>query len=115
LKRWKGWWRELIWLRVFLHVLPYVLNFFPQKLQRQLNRCHFTFKIFHISGNTLASLWVESLMVSVATRATLLRRHGSQSPGQLFSLSLAKAADSFRATFQWLNFVQLPCWEYLAV
>ena len=53
-------------------------------------------------------LWVESLMVSAATQVSLLRRHGSHSPGQLFSLSLVEAADGFRSTFQWLNHVQLP-------
>ena len=41
------------------------------------------------------SLWVESLMVSAATQVSLLRRHGSHSPGQLFSLSLVEAEDGW--------------------
>ena len=39
------------------------------------------------------TLSVESLMVSAATQVSLLRRHGSHSPGQLFSLSLVEAKD----------------------
>ena len=46
-------------------------------------------------------------MVSAATKVSLLRRHGSHSPGLLISLSLVEAVDGFRATFQWLNLVQL--------
>ena len=43
--------------------------------------------------NTHNSLLVESLMVSAANQVSLLRWHGSHSPGQLFSLSLPKAED----------------------
>ena len=39
------------------------------------------------------TLWVESLMVSASTQLSLLRRHESHSPGQLFSLSLVEAED----------------------
>ena len=54
-------------------------------------------------------------MVSATTQVSLLRRHGSHSLSLLFSISLAEAADGFRATFQWLNIMQLSVWEYLAV
>ena len=57
------------------------------------------------------ALRVESLMVSAATQVSLLRRPGSHSLGHLFSLSLVEAVDGFRATFQWLNLVQLPLRE----
>ena len=46
-------------------------------------------------------------MVSAAIQVSLLRKHGSHSPGQLFSLSLVEVVGGFRATFQWLDLVQL--------
>ena len=45
------------------------------------------------------TLWDESLMVSAATQVSLLRKHGSHSSAQLFSLSLVEASGGFRATF----------------
>ena len=41
------------------------------------------------------TLWVESHMVSAATQVSLLMRHGSHIPGQLFSLSLVEAKDGW--------------------
>ena len=55
--------------------------------------------------------WDESLMVSAATQVSHIRKHGSHSSTQLFSLSLVEASCGFRATFQWLNYVQLAQWE----
>ena len=46
-------------------------------------------------------------MVSAATQVSLLRKHGSHSSTQLFSLSLVEPSGSFQATFQWPNYVQL--------
>ena len=46
-----------------------------------------TYYIWHMTY----ALWVESLMVSSATQVSPLRRHGSHSPGQLFSLSQVEA------------------------
>ena len=44
---------------------------------------------------TYKSLCAESLMVSAGTQVSLLRKHGGQSPGQLFSLSLVEAKDGW--------------------
>jgi hypothetical protein len=43
----------------------------------------------------LAGWLVESPMVSAASQVSLLRRHGSHSPGQLFSLSLVEVEDGW--------------------
>ena len=71
---------------------------------KTVNTRYFMFNRPDVDG----ALLVESLMVSAATQVSLLRRPGSHSPGHLFSLSLVEAGDGFRATFQWLNLVQLP-------
>ena len=43
----------------------------------------------------ITSLWVESPMFSASSHVSLLRRQGSHSPGQLFSLSLIQAEDGW--------------------
>ena len=66
-----------------------------------------------------SSVWVESLMVSTATKMSLLRRHGSHSPGQMFSLSLVEAKDywsrfSLSKAGQLIQQWWLPCNFWMA-
>ena len=77
-----------------------------QLCSKELNPCD------HQKGWSLPhALWDESLVVAAATEVSLLRKHGSHNSAQLFSLSLVEDSGGFRATFPWLNHVQLGLWE----
>ena len=55
-----------------------------------------TLKLISLNRRPLwRPLWIESFMVSAAAQLSLLRRHGSHSPNQLFYLSLVEAEDSW--------------------
>ena len=54
-------------------------------------------------------------MVSAAIQLSLLKSHGSHSPGPLFALSLVYAVAGFPASWEWSTLVQLALWETQAL